>query len=50
MIGLFNREGFFEKLIVVIYLVGVNDDIVVLFFDLDWFKWVNDNFGYFVGD
>lgn len=48
--GLLNREGFAECLNAAIENAGGAHEIAVLFFDLDRFKWVNDNLGHFAGD
>lgn len=48
--GLLNREGFADRLNAAIESADDSVDIAVLFFDLDRFKWVNDNLGHFAGD
>ncbi|WP_299471874.1 EAL domain-containing protein [uncultured Roseibium sp.] len=48
--GLLNREGFADRLNAAIENTDGEADIAVLFFDLDRFKWVNDNLGHFAGD
>lgn len=48
--GLLNREGFADRLNAAIEEAGDTLEIAVLFFDLDRFKWVNDNLGHFAGD
>ncbi|TWI93331.1 PAS domain S-box-containing protein/diguanylate cyclase (GGDEF)-like protein [Roseibium hamelinense] len=48
--GLLNRQGFTHRLNEAIYASAGTHDVAVLFFDLDKFKWVNDNLGHFAGD
>ncbi|WP_306150221.1 MULTISPECIES: EAL domain-containing protein [unclassified Roseibium] len=48
--GLLNRHGFTHRMNEAIDAADADHEISVLFFDLDNFKWVNDNLGHFAGD
>lgn len=52
LIGLLNCVFFFDcfEYVIVCYECYFEMIFVVFFFDLDWFKNVNDSFGYVVGD
>lgn len=50
-LGIYNKQYFFDSLdLVFVYVVCKGWFLFVLMLDVDYFKQVNDGFGYLVGD